>query len=63
MTYDKKLPEGTTCANCVSIKLCSLNVGVKESDTSCYFFPSSFVNRGMFCSNAEADKTNTQDSC
>lgn len=57
MTNEIKLPDGMTCANCVSINRCSLTFGVQENDTLCNFFPTRFVNRGQICSNGEADET------
>jgi hypothetical protein len=62
MTHEINLPEGMTCANCVSMNPCRLNFGVRESDTRCNFFPTRFVNRGQVCSNGEADENGTEDS-
>jgi hypothetical protein len=55
MNYDSNLPEGMTCANCVSFNLCALNIGMREEDTRCNFFPVSFVNRSLLCSNDPED--------
>jgi hypothetical protein len=60
MNYDTNLPEGMTCANCVSFKLCALNLGMQENSTRCNFFPISFVNRCLLYNNESENETGSQ---
>jgi len=40
-----RLPEGRACGDCHHIGKCALMFGKKPEDTSCDFFPRSFVDK------------------